>query len=458
MIPDERRRGELRRVYAAAIEAVHGESVLRACSALEGGVWRFQRDRRCAAIDLPRPMGASAGRAGTAGRLRVIGAGKAAASLARGVERSLAGWLDDGLVVVKHGHRESLDRIQLLEGGHPLPDAASVRAAQHLLGFVGQPRAEDRFLVLLTGGASSVLAAPAPGLTLEDKIGVTGLLLAAGAPIDQINIVRRHLSSIKGGQLARRLLPAQFLAIAISDVPDDDPAVIGSGPTLADPSSYADALSVIRRHGCEPGLPPRVARHLAAGVAGQLPETPKPGSLPGADQSFVVIATLDDALGAAAAAAQALGWSVESLGRCLQGNAHERAREFAGRLLALRHSRPAGSAPHLLLAGGEPTLAVRGAGLGGRNQEFALVLARELSGSVGVTALVAGTDGTDGPTPHAGGYADGASWQRAALAGVDPAAGLADNDSSRVLGAAGDLFDTGPTGTNVADLVFGVVG
>jgi glycerate 2-kinase len=435
--------------WRAAVAAVHGETLLRRYSWLEGAAW---------CIDLPERQWQVALPDATRGaRLRVIGAGKAAASLARGVEAVLGARIADGLVVVKHGHGEALRHCRLIEAAHPLPDASSARAAAAVFDFVGTPRAADLYLVLLTGGASSLLASPAPGLALEDKTAVTRLLVASGAGIAEINVVRRHLSGIKGGQLARALAPATLVTLAISDVLGDEPTAIGSGPTVPDPSTFADALAVLGRYRLEARVPPDALRHLRAGAAGAVAETPKPADATSLNTRFAVLASLGDAVTAACREARAAGYEVVALRPWLEGDTHERAREFAGRLRALAAGRPPGAPPLMLVAGGETTLEVRGAGQGGRNQEFAVVVAQELAGTSGLAVLAAGTDGTDGPTDAAGGFADGGTIPRALAAGLDPAGILRANDSNRLLRAAGDLFVTGPTGTNVTDLVLGVV-
>nr|MCU0760848.1 DUF4147 domain-containing protein [Steroidobacteraceae bacterium] len=360
--------------------------------------------------------------------------------------------------VVKHGHAEPLARCRVLEAGHPYPDSDGVRATEEVLRFASKARAQDLHLVLLTGGASALLAGPAGALTLDDELAVSRLLVASGATIQEVNVVRRHLSRIKGGQLARALAPSTSLTLAISDVLGDDPATIGSGPTVPDPSTHADALAILGRFGLAEQVPTPVLRHLRAGAAGDLPETPKPGDPAFERTRFAIVASSDDAVAAAAAAARAAGCRIVRWPGPLEGDVHVAARAFAGRLRALAAAATALDPPTLLLAGGETTLRVRGAGRGGRCQEFAAIAATEFAGTDGLTLLAAGTDGTDGPTDAAGGFADGGTLERARRAGLDPAARLADNDSHRLLAGAGDLFVTGPTGTNVMDLVLGVVG
>jgi glycerate-2-kinase len=436
----------LAEAWRAAVAAVHGETLLRRHSRLDGDEWCIDLPGRQWRLPLPR----------AGGRLRIVGAGKAAASLARGVEAVLGERVADGLVVVKHGHAELLQRCRQLAAGHPLPDAGSARAAAAVMDFIGQPGAADRYLVLLTGGASALLAGPAPGLGLDDKIAVTRLMVESGASIAQVNVVRRHLSSIKGGQLARAIAPATSLTLAISDVLGDEPEAIGSGPTVPDPTTFAAALGVLREFHLEGRVPAAVLQRLQSGADGRIPETPKPADPVFGNARFAIVARLADAMAAATRHAVTAGFEVVAYDRLLDGSTHDRAREFAARLRALAAARLPGAPPLMLVAGGETTLQVRGTGQGGRNQEFAVVAAQALAGHAGLSVLAAGTDGTDGPTDAAGGFADGDTTARARAAGFDLVETLQANDSYRLLQGAGDLFVTGPTGTNVMDLVLGV--
>jgi hydroxypyruvate reductase len=391
---------------------------------------------------------------GKGGRIRVLGAGKAAGSLARAVEERLSGREYGGRIVVKHGHGVALERVVVEEGGHPLPDEAGLRATERLLAELEGGREEDRIFFLLTGGASALLVAPAEGVTLEDKVLTTELLLRSGADIRELNAIRKHLSRVKGGRLAERMAPASVLGLVVSDVIGDDLSSIGSGPAVADPTTFGDCLEIVNRYGLEEKLPAKVRARLEAGARGTLPETPKPGDPSLAKARHVILASNRLSLEAARARASALGFETEIFRADMVGDVHEVARDFASRLkeLAGRSGRPSA-----LLAGGELTLAVKGSGLGGRNQEFALVCARHLRQSAGATVLSAGTDGTDGPTDAAGAFADGDTWERARRKGLDPEALLADNDSYRLFDRLGDLLKTGPTGTNVNDLVVGLV-
>jgi glycerate-2-kinase len=445
--PDGEVRAALRAAFAAAIDAVQGERVLRRHLRLLDGAIAFERDGRSSVLPLEP---------GGRGRLRVIGAGKAVAAMARGVEAVLGSELADGLIAVKHGHGAPLERIELMQAGHPVPDASSERAAARVLEFVAGSTPADRYLVLLSGGASALLAAPAAGLTLGDKQQATLLLVNSGAAIEEVNTVRRHLSRIKGGGLALAMAPARALTLAISDVPGDLPTAIGSGPTVADPSTFADAWAIVERHGLGTRLPGAVRERLLAGRAGRLPETPKADGVIELQSAHRIIASAGDAVRAVREYARAAGWECVVHDALMQGATHARAHDFAARVRNLAGD-GGRTRPLLLVAAGETTLEVRGSGKGGRNQEFALVCALALAGVGNAVLLSAGTDGTDGPTDAAGAFADGASLQRAHDADLDAAACLADNDSYRLFAATGDSFVTGPTGTNVMDMVLALV-
>jgi glycerate 2-kinase len=338
------------------------------------------------------------------------------------------------------------------EGGHPLPDEAGLRATARLLGDLEDCRAEDRIFFLLTGGASALLVAPAEGITLDDKIATTNHLLRSGADIRELNAVRKHLSRVKGGRLAERVAPAPILALLVSDVIGDDLSSIGSGPAVADPTTFGSCLDIADRYQLREKLPPRVRARLEAGARGELKETPKPGDPALAGARHVVLASNRLSLEAARAHAKSLGFEAEIFRADMVGDVHAVAREFAARLKEIGRR----GEPSALLAGGELTLAVKGSGLGGRNQEFALACALHLEGTKGRMVLAAGTDGTDGPTDAAGAFADGDTVARARKAGLDARALLANNDSYRLFDGLGDLLKTGPTGTNVNDLVVGL--
>ena len=383
------------------------------------------------------------------GRTLVVGAGKAAASMAKAVEEHWPGPLS-GLVVTRYGHGLPCKRIEVVEASHPVPDAAGTRAAARILEMVRGLGPDDLVLCLMSGGASALLALPAEGLTLDDKRAVTRELLRSGANITEMNCLRKHLSAIKGGRLAAAAVPARVVTLAISDVPGDDPAVIGSGPTVADPTTFADARAILAKYAIVP--PPAVAAHLQAATA----ESPKPGDPRLANAEYRMIATPQAALEAAAMAAREMSLTPVILGDAIEGEARDVAlvhaaiarQVAAGRfIVGERAVKP----PVALLSGGETTVTVRGKGRGGRNAEFALALAIALDGAPGIHALACDTDGVDGTEDNAGARIAPDTMSRASRAGVNLRERLADNDGYGAFAALGDLVITGPTLTNVND-------
>jgi hydroxypyruvate reductase len=378
------------------------------------------------------------------GRTIVLGAGKAAAAMAQAVERHMSGPIE-GLVVTRYGHAVPCARIEVVEAAHPVPDAAGEGAARRILDLAEGAGADDLVLCLISGGASALLTLPAPGLSLDDKQAINRALLASGADIAQMNVVRKHLSAIKGGRLAAAAHPAKVVSLLISDVPGDDPAVIGSGPTVPDPSTIADALAILERYRIEPLA--RVLEHLRAARD----ETPKPGDPRLAAAETIVIARPQASLEAAALLARERGLNPLILGDAIEGEAREVAKVMAGIALQVRrHGQPA-QPPCVLLSGGETTVTVRGRGRGGRNAEFLLALAVQLGGAPGISALAADTDGIDGSEDNAGAMATPDTLARAQAQGLDAKAMLADNDGYGFFSALGDLVVTGPTLTNVND-------
>ena len=378
-------------------------------------------------------------------RVLVLGAGKAGASMARGVEAMLGPRVSEGFVVVKDGYRVPAARIEIAEAGHPVPDSRGLAASARLLALAGAATADDLVLFLVSGGGSALTPAPAPPVTLEEKQAVTRLLLAAGATINELNAVRKHLSRFKGGLLARAAAPATVLTLALSDVIDDPLDVIASGPTAPDSTTYAEALAVLERRGVVDRTPGSVHERLRAGARGEIPETPKRGDPVFERVTNLVIGNNTLVVDAAAAEAARLGYRPHVLTRSLQGEARDVARELLGRARAM-------PGPACLIAGGETTVTVRGGGRGGRCQEFALAAALQLDASEDLVVLAAGTDGTDGPTDAAGGLVDAGTAARGRAAGLDAARTLADNDAHALLTASGDSVVTGPTNTNLLDL------
>ena len=385
------------------------------------------------------------------GRLIMLAAGKAAGSMTEIAERHYCETLGvpaqrmSGLAVTRYGYGRPTSIVPVVEAAHPIPDAAGLAAADKALGLAENATADDLVLVLLSGGASANWTAPAAGLTLADKQATTQALLRCGATIGEINTVRKHLSRIKGGRLAARAFPAPVVTLAISDVPGDDPAVIGSGPTVADPSTLGDARAIIARHRLD--VPPAVQRMLADPSN----ETPKASDPSLARSSFQIAARPADAFRAAEQAGREAGYDCVMLGDSLEGEAREVAAMHAG--LALE-ARKAGTRS-IILSGGELTVTLAGHGRGGPNQEYALALAVALDGQPGIVALAADTDGTDGGAGSAqdpaGAMIDPSTCMRARRFGLDPAAFLANNDSTTFFQTLGDLLSPGPTYTNVND-------
>jgi hydroxypyruvate reductase len=378
------------------------------------------------------------------GRLVVIGAGKASAAMARAVEQHWRGPLS-GLVVTRYGYAVPCEQIEIAESAHPVPDAAGLAAAGRMLETVKGLTADDLVLCLISGGGSALLPLPAAGLSLDDKQAINRSLLACGATISEMNCVRRHLSAIKGGRLAAACHPARVLTLLISDVPGDRPVDIASGPTVADPTTCADALAIVRRYGI--GLPPAAQALLESGGG----ESVKPGDPRLEHATTRIIATPQMALEAAAEVARAEGLAVHILSDAIEGEARDVGKVLAAVAAQVAtHGQPV-AAPCILLSGGETTVTVRGSGRGGRNVEFLLSLAVALDGHPRIHALAGDTDGVDGREEIAGAYSGPDSIARAWNLGLRPRDMLADNDAHTLFSALGDSVVTGPTLTNVND-------
>ena len=378
------------------------------------------------------------------GRLLVVGAGKASAAMARAVEQHWAGPIS-GLVVTRYGYAVPCSRIDIVEAAHPVPDAAGMRAARDMLERVQNLSEDDLVLCLISGGGSALLPLPAAGLTLELKQSVSRALLASGATISEMNCVRRHLSAIKGGRLAAACYPARVLTLLISDVPGDRPIDIASGPTVADPTTCADALSILVRHGIE--VPIEVRELLESGRG----ESVKPNDPRMARTAVHMIATPQMALEAAAAVARAAGVDAHILGDALEGEARDVGKVLAGIALQVAGRGQPVAAPCVLLSGGETTVTVRGTGRGGRNVEFLLSLCIALDGHPRIHALAGDTDGVDGQEEIAGACMAPDTLARAWAQGLRPKDMLANNDGHGFFSALGDSVITGPTLTNVND-------
>ena len=378
------------------------------------------------------------------GRLVVVGAGKASAAMARAVEDAWHGPLG-GLVVTRYGYAVPCRRIEIVEAAHPVPDAAGVAAAERILAMVRGLGADDLVLCLISGGGSSLLTLPPPGASLADKQELNRALLASGASIGEMNCVRRHVSAIKGGRLAAACHPARVLTLLISDVPGDRPGDIASGPTVADPTTCADALDIVRRYGV--AVPTSLRKLLEDGAG----ESVKPDDPCLARAETRIIAAPQLALEAAAAVARAQGIAVHILGDSIEGEAKDVGKVLAAIALQVAERRQPFAPPCVLLSGGESTVTVRGHGRGGRNVEFLLALAIALDGRPGIHALAADTDGVDGQEEIAGALLAPDSLARAWALGMRPKDRLADNDGHGFFQALGDSLVTGPTLTNVND-------
>jgi glycerate 2-kinase len=383
------------------------------------------------------------------GRTLVVGAGKAAASMARAVE--LAWPADrplDGIVVTRYAHGMPTDRIRVLEASHPVPDSAGEVASAEILARVSDLGPDDLLIVLVSGGGSSLLSLPVSGVPMSDLKAVTKSLLASGAPITEMNVVRKHLSRIQGGRLAAASM-APVVSLIVSDVTGDDPSAIASGPTCHDASTYADALAILKRYEVNP--PASVSAHLQAGLQGSIGETPKPGDAAFSKVSNKVIATAHQSLDAAAAFFRSRSITPVVLGDTVTGEAAEVAKVYAALVREIRGFGQPFVPPVVLISGGECTVTVRGSGRGGRCAEFLTSLAAELDGMPEVYAVAADTDGIDGTEDNAGAVLAPDSASRAAALGLSARKMLENNDGYSYFSALGDLLVTGPTRTNVND-------
>lgn len=381
-----------------------------------------------------------------------MGAGKASARMALAVEQLLGDRIRDGVVNVKYGHSLPLERIKIHEAGHPIPDEAGIRGTLEIVNLFERAGKKDLIIFVLSGGGSALLSAPADGLTLEDKQRTTEKLLRCGAAIEEINAVRKHLSKVKGGRLARLARPATLISLILSDVAGDRLDAIGSGPTAPDTSTFADCWRVIERYRIAREIPPAARALLAQGANGQIDETPKAGDGVFQHVQNVIIGNNSLTLAAAKQTAEALGYHSMIFADSFGGQAGEAARAHAVLATEILGHRAPVPRPACVISGGETTVTVRGAGLGGRNQEFGLAAAIEIDGHDEIVVLSGGTDGTDGPTDAAGAVVDGSTIQRSRDKGLDAQQFLINNDSYHFLRSVGDLLVTGPTLTNVMDL------
>jgi glycerate 2-kinase len=436
-------RRALERIYHAAVAAADPARILK-------------ERVRVAAGDLIAETSGGTRRFTLGRRVYLIGIGKGADRTAPLWRRLLGARLQRGIFIVRDRvMRRSWPRISIFVAGHPLPDERGLNATRRCVELLAQAAPVDSVVVFLMGGASSLLVAPAPGLSLDDKRRTTALLLKSGMAIDEMNAVRKHLSAIKGGGLLRAADPARVVTLAISDVIGNDPAVIGSAPSFYDPTTFKDAWLILRRFKLLDRIPVAVRRRLLCGMRGEIPETVKPGSMLSRRSGYVVLADNRTSLAAAKRQAETLGYATAVLTSKLKGDARLRARELAAKLKLLEKKKS--PSRRCLLLGGETTVKVTGKGSGGRNQEFALASAVGLAGVSGVYLLSAASDGSDGPTDAAGAFVDGKTLSRARARRQEARRALKRNDSHRFFARSRDLFRPGPTGTNVLDFIIALV-
>jgi glycerate 2-kinase len=384
--------------------------------------------------------------------LFVMGFGKAAAHMAGALEDIIGKKVTEGIVTVKYGHVADLNRIKLLEAGHPLPDENGRYAASAIFNLAKRAGKDDLVLCLISGGGSALMPLPSDGLSLQDKQAAVKVLLSCGASIHEINTIRKHISKIKGGQLARAAYPATLVALILSDVVGDDIDVIASGPTVPDLSSFDDCLRILQRHNILSAIPRNILNHIELGISGVIPETPKSADPAFKNTHNLIIGSNIESLFAAKESAESLGYHVLLLSSMIEGEARCVA-QFHGAIAReiIKTGNPL-SRPACILSGGETTVSISGNGLGGRNQEFALSAAIDIAGHKNIVILSGGTDGTDGPTDAAGAFSDTYTLKRAREMELDPHHFLLNNDSYHFFQKLGDLFITGQTQTNVMDL------
>jgi len=385
-------------------------------------------------------------------RISVIGAGKASAAMARAMEETLDERLNSGLVITKHNHALPLDKVQVIEAGHPVPDEAGFRGARQIVRFLEQVDEKDLVFFLISGGGSALLPFPVEGLTLEDKQNVTKILLKVGANIHEINTLRKHLSRVKGGRLAKVAYPATLISLILSDVIGDDLDSIASGPTVPDHSTFADCMDILDKYQITDRLPSVVVDILKKGTHGQIEDTPKAGDPAFERTQNLIIGSNILAVKAAEKKAGELGYNPLIFSTFIEGETRDVARVHAAIAKEILSSGNPIERPACVISGGETTVIIHGKGKGGRNQEFSLAAAMDIHGLGNVVVLSGGTDGTDGPTDAAGAIADGTTISRARKLGLNPDHYLHENDSYHFFEALNDLIITGPTYTNVMDL------
>lgn len=382
----------------------------------------------------------------------VIGAGKASAPMASEIEHMIGNFITDGLISVKYEHAEALKRIKLVEAGHPIPDENGQTAAKQILKIAQSAAERDLILCLISGGGSALLPLPEDNLSLKDKQSTLSILLSCGATIHEINTIRKHISRIKGGKLSRAAYPAHIISLILSDVVGDNLDVIASGPTVADPTTFHDCLNIFKKYDVEKQMPEAVVNHIKSGISGNLKETPKPGDPIFLKNQNIIIGSNIEAISAGKKFAENIGYNTLILSTLIEGDTVESALFHSAIAKEIQKTGNPIPSPACILSGGETTVRIRGDGLGGRNQEFALASAIEIQDQENIVVLSAGTDGTDGPTDAAGAISDTFTIKNARLMGLEAQDYLLNNDSYHFFKTINDLFLTGPTKTNVMDL------
>ncbi|MFH2042621.1 MAG: glycerate kinase [Acidobacteriota bacterium] len=424
-------------IFLAGVKAVQPDRTIRQHVRLE--------DSRIFVDDLEFPL-----RDGT--NIHVVGTGKASAAMALSLEEILGDRIKSGLISTKYGHGLPLKKIRVLEAGHPLPDISGLRAGKDIMRLLEGTGEKDLVFFLVSGGGSALLPVPADGISLDDKIKTTDVLLRAGASIHEINTLRKHISAIKGGQLARLVFPSTLVSLIISDVVGNDLDVIASGASVPDRSTFSDCLTVLNKYGLQPHVPESVLYRIRLGTAGFLMENPGPGDSVFERTRTRIIASNVQAAAAAEAKARELGYNAFILSTAIEGETREAALVHTALAEKIHNTGHPSVPPACLISGGETTVTIRGNGKGGRNQEFALAAAIALDECERTAVMSCGTDGTDGPTDAAGAFADGNTVRRAAELGMNARKYLDNNDSYHFFLPLGDLVFTGPTHTNVMDL------
>lgn len=435
MTTTERLREDALTLYRQGIKAVDPRTAVHRCVQREGEQLRFGDGEAAAIVDLA-----------ACESVCVVGAGKASGAMAAALEELLGDRLTRGVVAVPHGTPNLTKRIRLMPAAHPVPDEAGLIAAREIAGLAAAAGKNDLLIAIFSGGGSALLPAPAGAIALGEKQRVTRLLLRSGADIGEVNTIRKHLSFLKGGRLARLAAPARVASLLISDVIGDDPGTIASGPTAPDPTTAADALRIVQSRGLDRELPPAVRAFLHHHDA----ETPKPGDPLFDDVRNFIVARNADALDAIARMAETMGYTPVVFAGNVQGEAREAAAAHIMRCREIARTHRAG--PLCCVSGGETTVTVHGSGKGGRNQEFALAAAMAMKGWNGAVLLSAGTDGIDGSTTAAGAFADGRTIDRGRSLGFDPEVFLRENDSNSFFFGLNDILVIGATGTNVMDV------